>query len=88
MFFSGDPSARKRVDLGGRSNKERDRKVLLDQTREERRRRQALRLQNSSATKIQVCPQLAPRLGLVGASAASDAAPCMIKVVFRELCAL
>ncbi|KAK3137442.1 hypothetical protein QOZ80_5BG0452280 [Eleusine coracana subsp. coracana] len=53
MFFSGDPSARKRVDLGGRSNKERDRKVLLDQTREERRRRQALRLQNSSATKIQ-----------------------------------
>jgi ubiquitin-protein ligase E3 C len=61
MFFSGDPSARKRVDLGGRSNKERDRKVLLDQTREERRRRQALRLQNSSATRIQVGPCLAPR---------------------------
>jgi ubiquitin-protein ligase E3 C len=39
MFFSSDPSERKRVDLGGRSNKERDRKVLLDQTREERRRR-------------------------------------------------
>ncbi|KAF8727100.1 hypothetical protein HU200_019606 [Digitaria exilis] len=53
MFFSGDPSARRRVDLGGRSNKERDRKVLLEQTREERRRRQGLRLQNASATKIQ-----------------------------------
>jgi len=53
MFFSGDPSARRRVDLGGRSSKERDRKVLLEQTREERRRRQGLRLQNSSATKIQ-----------------------------------
>ncbi|KAL6608257.1 hypothetical protein ACP70R_041320 [Stipagrostis hirtigluma subsp. patula] len=53
MFFSGDPSARKRVDLGGRSSKERDRKLLLEQTREERRRRQALRLQNSSATRIQ-----------------------------------
>jgi ubiquitin-protein ligase E3 C len=55
MFFSGDPSARRRVDLGGRSSKERDRKVLLEQTREERRRRQGLRLQNTSATKIQVC---------------------------------
>ncbi|XP_066362074.1 E3 ubiquitin-protein ligase UPL6-like [Miscanthus floridulus] len=53
MFFSGDSSARRRVDLGGRSNKERDRKVLLEQTREERRRRQGLRLQNSSATNIQ-----------------------------------
>ncbi|WVZ96612.1 hypothetical protein U9M48_042228 [Paspalum notatum var. saurae] len=54
MFFSGDPSAaRRRVDLGGRSSKERDRKVLLEQTREERRRRQGLRLQNTSATKIQ-----------------------------------
>ena len=59
MFFSGDPSARRRVDLGGRSNKERDRKVLLEQTREERRRRQGLRLQNSSATNIQVCSRLA-----------------------------
>ncbi|XP_048570079.1 E3 ubiquitin-protein ligase UPL6 [Triticum urartu] len=55
MFFSGDPTSRKRVDLGGRSNKERDRQVLLEQTREERRRRLALRLQNSSATKIQKC---------------------------------
>ena len=55
MFFSGDPTSRKRVDMGGRSNKERDRQVLLEQTREERRRRLALRLQNSSATKIQVC---------------------------------
>lgn len=60
MFFSGDPSARRRVDLGGRSSKERDRKVLLEQTREERRRRQGLRLQNTSATKIQVCSRLAP----------------------------
>lgn len=55
MFFSGDPTSRKRVDMGGRSNKERDRQVLLEQTREERRRRLALRLQNSSATKIQKC---------------------------------
>ncbi|KAG8084775.1 hypothetical protein GUJ93_ZPchr0010g7597 [Zizania palustris] len=55
MFFSGDPTARKRVDLGGRSNKERDRQVMLEQTREERRRRQSLRLRNSAATKIQKC---------------------------------
>uniref|UniRef100_A0A0D9WD29 HECT-type E3 ubiquitin transferase n=1 Tax=Leersia perrieri TaxID=77586 RepID=A0A0D9WD29_9ORYZ len=55
MFFSGDPTARKRVDLGGRSNKERDRQALLDKTREDRRRRLGLRLQNSSATKIQKC---------------------------------
>ncbi|KAF0927506.1 hypothetical protein E2562_034000 [Oryza meyeriana var. granulata] len=55
MFFSGDPTARKRVDLGGRSSKERDRQVLLEQTREERRRRLGLRLQNNSATKIQKC---------------------------------
>ncbi|KAJ4796995.1 ubiquitin protein ligase 6 [Rhynchospora pubera] len=55
MFFSGDPSTRKRVDLGGRSSKERDRQVLLEQTRLERKKRQNLRLQNSAATKIQKC---------------------------------
>jgi ubiquitin-protein ligase E3 C len=60
MFFSGDPTSRKRVDMGGRSSKERDRQVLLEQTREERRRRLALRLQNSSATKIQVCFERRP----------------------------
>ncbi|KAJ3669606.1 hypothetical protein LUZ60_011556 [Juncus effusus] len=55
MFFSGDPSARKRVDLGGRSSKERDRKVLLEQARLERKRRQGLRQQTTAATKIQKC---------------------------------
>ncbi|XP_074307347.1 E3 ubiquitin-protein ligase UPL6 [Silene latifolia] len=55
MFFSGDPSTRKRVDLGGRSSKERDRQKLLEQTRLERNRRLFHRLQNSSATKIQKC---------------------------------
>ena len=54
MFFSGDPSTRKRVDLGGRSSKERDRKKLLEQTRLERDRRLFQRQQNSAATKIQV----------------------------------
>ncbi|CAJ1940760.1 unnamed protein product [Sphenostylis stenocarpa] len=54
MFFSGDPSTRKRVDLGGRSSKERDRKNLLEQTRVERNRRLSLRQQNSSALKIQL----------------------------------
>lgn len=54
MFFSGDPSTRKRVDLGGRSSKERDRKNLLEQTRLERNRRLWLRQQNSAALKIQV----------------------------------
>nr|KYP52595.1 E3 ubiquitin-protein ligase UPL6 [Cajanus cajan] len=54
MFFSGDPSTRKRVDLGGRSSKERDRKNLLEQTRVERNRRLWLRQQNSAALKIQV----------------------------------
>ncbi|RYR12540.1 hypothetical protein Ahy_B04g070042 isoform I [Arachis hypogaea] len=54
MFFSGDPSTRKRIDLGGRSSKERDRKNLLEQTRLERNRRMWLRQQNSAAIKIQV----------------------------------
>lgn len=55
MFFSGDPSTRKRVDLGGRSSKERDRQKLLEQTRLERNRRLFQRQQNSAATKIQKC---------------------------------
>ncbi|KAF3682690.1 E3 ubiquitin-protein ligase UPL6 [Capsicum annuum] len=55
MFFSGDPSTRRRVDLGGRSSKERDRQKLLEQTRLERNRRLWLRLQNSAAIKIQKC---------------------------------
>ncbi|KAK9934026.1 hypothetical protein M0R45_021191 [Rubus argutus] len=55
MFFSGDSSTRKRVDLGGRSTKERDRQKLLEQTRLERNRRLWLRQQNSAATKIQKC---------------------------------
>lgn len=54
MFFSGDPSTRKRVDLGGRSSKERDRQKLLEQTRLERNRRFWQRQQNSAALKIQV----------------------------------
>jgi len=54
MFFSGDSSTRKRVDLGGRSSKERDRKNLLEQTRLERNRRLWLRQQNSAALRIQV----------------------------------
>lgn len=55
MFFSGDPSTRKRVDLGGRSSKERDRQKLLEQTRLERNKRLWLRQQNSAAIKIQKC---------------------------------
>ncbi|KAG5555349.1 hypothetical protein RHGRI_012776 [Rhododendron griersonianum] len=55
MFFSGDSSARRRVDLGGRSSKERDRQKLLEQTRLERSRRHGVRTQNSAAIKIQKC---------------------------------
>ncbi|KAJ4822903.1 E3 ubiquitin-protein ligase upl6 [Turnera subulata] len=55
MFFSGDPTTRKRVDLGGRSSKERDRQKLLEQTRLERNRRLWLRQQNAAALKIQKC---------------------------------
>ncbi|KAJ9154641.1 hypothetical protein P3X46_027959 [Hevea brasiliensis] len=55
MFFTGDPTTRKRVDLGGRSSKERDRKKLLEQTRLERNRRLWLRQQNAAAIKIQKC---------------------------------
>lgn len=55
MFFSGDPTTRKRVDLGGRSSKERDRQKLLEQTRLERNRRLYLRRQNHAAIKIQKC---------------------------------
>eukprot|EP01018_Ginkgo_biloba_P026105 Gb_04194 [translate_table: standard] len=53
MFFSGDPSSRKRVDLGGRSSKERDRQKLLEQTRLEREQRLRLRNQTLSAIRIQ-----------------------------------
>ncbi|KAG6529560.1 hypothetical protein ZIOFF_011768 [Zingiber officinale] len=55
MFFSGDSSARKRVDLGGRSSKESDRQVLLEQARLDRKRRLELRQQTSAAIKIQKC---------------------------------
>ncbi|KAG9457742.1 hypothetical protein H6P81_002250 [Aristolochia fimbriata] len=55
MFFSGEASTRRRVDLGGRSSKERDRQKLLEQTRLERKRRLDLRQQNSAALKIQKC---------------------------------
>ncbi|KAL9690863.1 hypothetical protein QQ045_011275 [Rhodiola kirilowii] len=55
MFFSGDPSTRKRVDLGGRSSKERDTKKLIEQARQERNKRLRLRLENASALKIQKC---------------------------------
>lgn len=54
MFFSGDPSTRKRVDLGGRSTKERDARKLLEQTRMERNRRLLQKQQNAAALKIQV----------------------------------
>ncbi|XP_071706652.1 E3 ubiquitin-protein ligase UPL6 [Rutidosis leptorrhynchoides] len=53
MFFSGDPSNRKRVDLGGRSSKERDRNKLLEQAKIERSKRLWLRQQNSAALVIQ-----------------------------------
>ncbi|ESQ48207.1 hypothetical protein EUTSA_v10019984mg [Eutrema salsugineum] len=53
MFFSGDPSTRKRVDLGGRSTKERDARKLLEQTRMERNRRLLQKQQNSAAVRIQ-----------------------------------
>uniref|UniRef100_A0A7N0UEM1 HECT-type E3 ubiquitin transferase n=1 Tax=Kalanchoe fedtschenkoi TaxID=63787 RepID=A0A7N0UEM1_KALFE len=55
MFFSGDPSTRKRVDLGGRSSKERDTQKLVEQARQERSKRLRLRQQNSAALKIQKC---------------------------------
>lgn len=55
MFFSGDPSNRKRVDLGGRSSKERDRKKLLEQAKLERNKRSQQRQQNSAALTIQKC---------------------------------
>ncbi|XP_020244930.1 E3 ubiquitin-protein ligase UPL6 isoform X1 [Asparagus officinalis] len=55
MFFSGDLTSRKKVDLGGRSSKERDRKVLLEEARLERKRRSELRQQTSAAIKIQKC---------------------------------
>ncbi|KAG2306063.1 hypothetical protein Bca4012_084888 [Brassica carinata] len=53
MFFSGDPSTRKRVDLGGRSTKEGDARKLLEQTRMERNRRLLQKQQNAAALKIQ-----------------------------------
>jgi hypothetical protein len=80
MFFSGDPTIKKKVDLGGRSTRERDRQKLLEQTKLEREQRHRFRVQSQSATRIQVwifplfhfaaeapppCPSPAnPRVGL------------------------
>lgn len=55
MFFTGDPKMKKKVDLGGRSNKERERQKLLQQAKLEREQRHRWRLQTQSATRIQVC---------------------------------
>ncbi|CAI0467575.1 unnamed protein product [Linum tenue] len=55
MFFSGDPTSRKRVALGGRSSKERDTQKLMEQTRMERDRRLWQRKQNAAAIIIQKC---------------------------------
>ncbi|CAM6100980.1 unnamed protein product [Calypogeia fissa] len=55
MFFTGDPSSRRKVDLGGRSNKERDRQKLLEEARLEREQRKRVRVQNQSAGRIQKC---------------------------------
>jgi hypothetical protein len=54
MFFSGDPTIKKKVDLGGRSTRERDRQKLLEQTKLEREQRHRFRVQSQSATRIQV----------------------------------
>lgn len=53
MSFSGDFLSRKKVDLGGRSSKERDRSKLLEQARIEREKRQRYRLETQSAIKLQ-----------------------------------
>lgn len=74
MFFSGDTSTRKRVDLGGRSSKERDRQVLLEEARLERKRRSELRQKTAAAIEIQVsdldaglcCVFVVVELGMVG----------------------
>lgn len=52
MFFCGDLSTRKRVDLWERSSKERDRQKLQEQTRLECNRRLLQRQQNSAALLI------------------------------------
>ena len=54
MFFSGDPSSKRKVDLGGRSSKERDRGKLLEIAKVERKKRQRFRLETQSAIIIQV----------------------------------
>lgn len=54
MYFSGDYANKKRVDLGGRSSREKDRKKLLEQAKLERNQRHWLRQQNSAALVIQV----------------------------------
>lgn len=61
MFFTGDPTVKKKVDLGGRSNKERERQKLLQQTKLEREQRHRWRLQTQSATRIQVVAHVCVR---------------------------
>ena len=55
MFFSGNPSRQKKVDLGGRSSRESERQRYLQQTKLAREQRQRLRQQTLSALVIQKC---------------------------------
>ncbi|KAH9311826.1 hypothetical protein KI387_026861, partial [Taxus chinensis] len=55
MFFSGDSSRQRKVDLGGRSNRERDRQKYLDETKHAREQRLRFRHHTNTAIKIQKC---------------------------------
>lgn len=53
-FFTGQHSGRKKVALGGRSRAEETREQMLERTHLDRERRRQAKLEQKSATAIQV----------------------------------
>lgn len=54
MFFSGQHSTGRKVEIRGRSRAEESREQVLERTRQEREQRRRQKLEAKSATTIQV----------------------------------
>ena len=53
-MFTGSTGSKRRVNLGGNSKGSETREQILERSRRDRERRKQLKLENSSATSIQV----------------------------------
>lgn len=59
MLFTGNVGAKRRVDLRGNSRGSESREQVLERSRQDRERRKQVKLENTSATVIQVRPESA-----------------------------